>query len=204
MTLRGRLISLFPAYHILSAGAALLALIFTRDWLFLPVLIFAVYIQPVLLFRLHNVFCPLKEGRSDLSKKQYNSWWASYQFQLLFMSFPFLEAILHFFPGLFSFWLRCWGSKIGKGVNWNPRVEITDRSLVEVGDYSAFGHSVILISHVVNKGKSCNYLLYVKKVNIGSGALIGAGTQAGPGVCIESGAKVPVSQQLYINQKVAA
>lgn len=37
-------------------------------------------------------------------------------------------------PGIFSCWLRLWGAKVGRDVYWTTRLEIADRSLLEIGD----------------------------------------------------------------------
>ncbi|MDJ0694669.1 GH3 auxin-responsive promoter family protein [Mastigocoleus sp. MO_188.B34] len=33
-----------------------------------------------------------------------------------------------------TLWLRLWGSKVGEGIYWTPKIEIADRGLLEIGD----------------------------------------------------------------------
>ncbi len=200
MTYWGTFISFFPLLHLL--------VILGDCWLFfinptltsLMLVLFNIYALPVLLFRVHNKFFPLKEESSRIDLPIYSPWWASYQFQYLFNAFPFLETILRIIPGGYSFWLRLWGSQIGKHVLWTPRVEIVDRSLIDVGDHVIFGHKVIIVSHVIMKKKSGILRLYVKKVQIGSGAFIGAGSKFGPGTVIASDQIIPFETLLTVNK----
>lgn len=161
-----------------------------------------IYAMPVFLFRIHNFFLKVPEGMSRLDLPVYSPWWASHQFQAVFNAFPFLEAFLRLIPGFYSFWLRLWGSQVGKGVYWTPRVEILDRNLVSVGDRAIFGHKVILCSHAIVKKDNGSTLLYVKKVCIGPDAFIGAGSQLGPGAVIAVKQVVPFGTVLTINKKI--
>ena len=160
---------------------------------------FSIYFLPILFFRLHQSFYPYKEGRFFLDRKEYVPWWGVHQFQILFIALPALESILRLCPGLYSFWLRLWGSKIGKNVYWTPLVEILDRSNLEIGSNVIIGHKVCLLSHVINKQKS-GLILYVKNIKIGSNTLIGAGSRFGPGAIVGDGAMVPVLTDLKINE----
>jgi hypothetical protein len=192
MTFWGRTISFFPLLHmILVIGTA---------WLNYWLIPLALYVFPVLIFRLHHRLAALSEGKSRLDLPHYSPWWTSYNLQTLFHALPSLEAILRLIPGVYSFWLRCWGSSIGRGVTWTPGVEITDRSLLEIGDRVIFGHKVILVSHAISKKKSGAIWLYVKKIRIGSDSFIGAGSQFGPGTTIAPNQRVPLQTQLRINQ----
>jgi hypothetical protein len=146
---------------------------------------------PVLLFRIHEYFYPLNEGMSQLDTGTYSPWWGTHQLQMLYNSFPLLEAVLRFVPGLYSVWLRLWGSEIGHQVYWTPLVEIIDRSLLKVGDKVIFGHKSACCGHVIwyIEGK---LMLYVKKTTIGREVLVGAGSCLGPGVEIADGSHLPL------------
>ncbi|MEC4819445.1 MAG: acyl transferase, partial [Scytonema sp. PMC 1069.18] len=144
----------------------------------------------------------LKEGISYLCGQDYSPWWGSHQIQVIYITFPAIEAILRLIPGAFSLWLRLWGSQVGKGIYWTPHLEIADRGLLEIGDGVVFGHSIGLYSHII-KPKKQDLMLYVKKVKIGSNVFIGAGSHLGPGVLVEDEIFVPVNSYLFPNKAVS-
>lgn len=196
MTLGGKITALFPACHLgLIIGTFY---IFVREpspshfILFLAM----IYLLPVAVFRLHDEFFPVKEGVTDLSAPTYSPWWGGHQFQMLFIAVPALEGPIHMVPGLFSFWLRLWGSKVGKRVYWTPKVEIVDRSLVEIGDYATIGHLSVMCSHLVTpiNGRAS---LIVQKVRIGRGAMIAGKVGLGPGSTVKDGDLVKFGTTLY-------
>jgi hypothetical protein len=170
------------------------------SWLGILALLTVFYVLPLLTYWLHHLFYPLKEGVSYLQNRTYTPWWGTHQIQLIYIAFPALETILRLIPGLFSLWLRLWGAKVGKGVYWTTRLEIGDRSLLDIGDSVVFGHGIGIYSHVV-KPKKDNLMLYLKRVKIGDRAFIGAGCRFGPGVEIAPGSYLPVATDLYPNQK---
>lgn len=198
MTLLSRFFSLFPAFTLMVIVAALVLWAKNPSLVNFGLLVFSIYGFPLCAFRLINLFYPLREGNYRLDERKYSSWWGSHQIQLLYIAVPQLESILRLVPGLFSIWLRLWGSKVGKSIYWTPQVEIMDRSLMEIGDRVIFGHKVFCSSHVV-KQKSSNIVLSVKKIRIGERALIGAGSNIGPGVTVASEISVPVKTDLYPN-----
>lgn len=199
MTLLSTLLSFFPASVLLLLLASLwYCLRVPNGWnLLLPLVV--VYLYPVLAFRIHNLFKPLREGRFELTSNQYNPWWGSHQFQLIYFACPFLEGLLRTIPGAYSAWLRLWGAKIGKQVYWTPNVEIDDRPLIEIGDGVIIGHKLHFISHVIlpHKGK---LPLYVKTIKVGSGCFLGAGSRLGPGVEVADGTTLPVLTDGAVNQ----
>lgn len=196
MTLGGRLVTLFPLTHLSVILVQMYLFVKNPSLLNVLAIPFWVYVFPVLAFRLHNIFLPLGEGSWDLSLKKYNTWWGSHQFQYLFICVSWLEGFLHTVPGLYTLWLRSWGSQIGKNVFWTPKVEILDRGLVEVGDNVLVGHLVAMSSHmvIVKEGKP---LLVIKKVRIGEGSFIGADSQLGPGALVDKGQKLKPKTALY-------
>ncbi len=161
--------------------------------------LFSVFFIPVLLYRCHNFFLPLQEGKFDIIAKKYNPWYGSMQFQLIFSALPFLEGILRIIPGFYSFWLRLWGAKVGKRVYWTPNITINDRTLIEIGNDCVFGHKCEFISHVISP-RNNTMMLLVKRIKIGDDAFIGAASRFGPGVVIESGCQLPVCTDGQINQ----
>ena len=201
MTLLSTILSFFPALVMFAAIASFLWLCFSPGIYSIIALILSVYGFPLATYKIHNYFYPLKEGISYLQGTEYSPWWGSHQIQNIYITFPALEAALRLIPGAFSLWLRLWGSKVGEGIYWTPKIEIADRGLLEIGDRVVFGHGCGILSHAV-KPKKQNLLLYVKKVKIGNYAFIGAGSYLGPGVVIEDQEFVPVNSHLYPNKLV--
>ncbi|MGA9772634.1 MAG: acyl transferase [Blastocatellia bacterium] len=201
MSAMGRAISFYPAV-ILSLLAA------TGFWFaFRPtpiqpvILVLIVYLLPPLTLRLHEIFFPLGEGLSKLSEPKYSHWWGAHQIQLIYIALPQLEALLRLVPGLYSAWLRLWGSRIGRKVYWTPNVEITDRSLLEIGDGVVFGHHCKLLGHAI-KPRGGAVLLYLRRIHIGRDVFIGAGSRIGPGAVINDGSYLPVLTDVYVNQEI--
>ena len=179
MTLRSRLLSIFPAVALLfivATAARCLAtdrrgggLCCSRVRL------------PLLVFRLTNALWPVVPVRAArLDRPVYSPWWGAHQIQIVYETFPFLEAALRMVPGLYSLWLRAWGARVGKRVYYPPTMRIMDRSLIEIGDGVVFGHHVECVSHFVAKRKDA-ILLFVQTIVIESGAMVGTHVAMGPG-----------------------
>jgi hypothetical protein len=164
-------------------------------------LFFFLYGFPLSIYRIHDYFYPVSEGISYLCGKEYSPWWGSHQIQVIYITFPFLEAALRLIPGVYSFWLRLWGSSVGKNVYWTPHLEVADRGLLEIGDDVVFGNAIGIYSHVIKPRKN-DLMLYVKKVKIGSNVFLGASSALAPGVVIEDNTFVPITSHLYPNKLV--
>ncbi len=191
----------FPAMVVFSFLGVLCAFIYTWNvgYLFLSIII--IYFLPVIFFRLHGMFVPTSHKLSRLDAPSYSAWWASYQFQLVYNAFPVFEVILRLIPGMYSAWLRLWGSRIGRGVYWTPLVEIIDRHLLDVGHHVIFGHKVTCCSHVISS-KMGELRLFVKPVKIGNHVLIGAGSNLGPGTSLSDHTELPYRTYLTVNNKI--
>jgi hypothetical protein len=201
MSVRGRVISFYPTW-ILSLSAATVFWFAYRPSPIQPVfLILIVYLLPPVTLRLHEIFFPLREGLSKLSEPKYSHWWGAHQIQIIYIALPQLEALLRLVPGLYSAWLRLWGSRVGRKVYWTPNIEITDRSLLEIGDRVVFGHKCKLLGHAI-KPKGDAVILYLRAIRIGHDVFIGAGSRIGPGAVISDGSYLPVLTDVYINQAI--
>jgi acetyltransferase-like isoleucine patch superfamily enzyme len=201
VTRLGRLLLCFPAAH---AGAIVTSLGFfaaSPSLIAVLVLVAAVYALPVVTFRTLDRWRPLREGRSRLDAPVYSPWWASHQCQALFIAVPQLEGVLQLVPGCFSLWLRLWGSRVGRAVYWTPRVEIADRSLLEVGDRVVVGHKVEIYAHSIRPTRA-GLVLHVRRIVIGRDVFVGAGTRIGPGVRIADGVHVPLLSDLYPHSRL--
>lgn len=189
MTLLSKLMAFFPASVILFTGLWILFAMRAQNlFVFagaLLGLLFTVYGYPLLTFHLLQKLKPFKGTHEALDSTKYSCWWGIHQVQLIYFVFPVLEKVLKAVPGLFSAWLRLWGSKIGKNVYWTVTTEIHDRHLLNIEDGVIFGHEVRLICHVVgpHEGKMS---LYANTITIRKRAFIGAGAILGPGVKIDS------------------
>jgi acetyltransferase-like isoleucine patch superfamily enzyme len=164
-------------------------------------LIFIVYGLPLLVHKIHISFYPIEEGISYLCGKKYSPWWGSHQIQSIYIAFPAIERILRMIPGAFSLWLRLWGAKIGKNVYWTAHIEISDRTLLEIGDNVVIGHACGFYSHVI-KPKKNDLMLYVKRVKIGNNAFIGAGSYIAAGVNVVDGVFLTANTNLYPNSMI--
>lgn len=201
MNFLSRLVLLFtPSVVIIALGAFVWFCYSLNPWALL-LFLGAIYGFPLIAYRLHQLAFPLKEGISYINNKEISHWWISSQLQSLYFTFPVLEALLRLIPGLFSFWLRLWGAKIGKGVYWTPQIAIADRGLIEVGDNVIFGNWVVLIPHVVKPRKG-QLMLYIKKISIGERTFVGGSSRLAPGVKIEKESIIPANSDIYPNQKI--
>lgn len=196
MTLAGRLAALFPMLLMVGVAWAFFHFVCAPSLATAGLVLAIVYLLPLALFRLHNLFFPLVDVIMDIAQPTYSPWWTTHQLQWIYIAAPILELPLHAVPGLFSLWLRLWGSKIGRGVYWTPRTEVIDRGLLVVGDRVIVGHMAIFCSHAISpvKGKLS---LIVQHIEIGSGAFVGAEARFGPGAKIEAGQTVKVRSAHY-------
>lgn len=203
MSILGRLFLYFPSVTVFFAAASLVACAVNPSPTAAFILLLSLYGFPLFVFRLLVMFYPIKEGLSDLRNRAFSPWWASHQIQAIYIAYPMLENVLRLVPGLFSVWLRLWGSRIGKGVHWSPRIDILDRSLLDIGDKVIFGHEVKCFGHVIKK-KNSRLLLFAKRIAIGNDVFIGAGSRLGPGVTISGETVVPLLSDLYVNKRFHA
>jgi hypothetical protein len=198
MTLAGRVVALFPTAFIAGVVACVVWLCRNPGVTPALALVAVVYLVPPVLFRVHQALWPMKIGGTHLGGRVYVPWWGAHQVQVVYTAVPQLEALLRVVPGVYSGWLRLWGAKIGKRVYWTPNIDITDRSLLEVGDDVVIGHKAAIYAHLIRKTKD-NLLLYVKPIRIEDGAFIGGYSILGPGVRVKSGANIAGDSRGYPN-----
>jgi hypothetical protein len=201
MTFRARMFALFPACWMLLLCVVLLWLLVAPGAGQFAILIGVLYLLPVLCFRLHQWLWPVQEGLTRIDAPGYSPWWGSHQFQMMYGAFPALESALRLLPGVYSAWLRLWGSRVGRRVHWTPRVEIADRSLLDVGDDVVFGHLTACYAHLI-KPRHGGMVLYVRRIRIGARAFLGAGSRLGPGARIAEGTVLDVLTDVGVGQRV--
>lgn len=145
------------------------------------------YLAPPTCYRLLCRIAPSVAQRTRVGSRDFLIWWAGHQLQVVFCRFSFAEELLRLVPGLYSQWLRLWGSKIGANVYWTAGVTITDRAWLEIGDCVTFGAGVKLNAHVIALGADGTRELILARISIGGGSQIGgyslltAGTSVAPG-----------------------
>ena len=182
MTLLGWLATFFPITHLLLISAC--AIWFVHSPGVVPALTtFAItYLLPPCILQIYSLKYPTKSGRFVINQKGRCDWWIAHQLQMMYTILPFLEAFLRLMPGVYSAWLRLWGSTVGKRVYWTPLVTILDRPMLIIGDDVVFGHKVVCTSHAINKKENGDMVLILKHTQIGSKAFLGALARIGPGV----------------------
>lgn len=203
MTALGRLMALFPATLLALTVACLTWFAHAPGPLPGAALLGVLYLLPPLTFRLHAACFPLREGQTPLVGRAYSPWWGGHQIQVLYIALPQLEALLRLLPGVYSAWLRLWGSRIGRRVYWTPCIDVSDRSLLHIGDGVILGHRCGLFAHMITPVPG-NLLLYVRHIHLEPHAFIGAGANLAPGVRVKQGALVRATTQVYPNTEVAA
>jgi hypothetical protein len=172
------LLNFVPLLH---AAGSLACFLTPWPWL-APVVLYIVPLVPGRLLRASLRPAPpeILIGNGDFLR-----WWACFQCQVLFLRFPVLEEILRLIPGLYSLWLRGWGSRIGKLTYWAPQTVILDRGFLDIGDHVVFGAGVRLNPHVMERDPEP--LLRLAPVRIGDGAMIGGYSLLTAGTEIASG-----------------
>ena len=168
------LLNLVPLMHALLALACFLT---PYPWL-APVVL---YLAPLIPGRLLRESLRASSAGIAIGSPEFLRWWACFQCQVLFLRFPALEELLRLLPGVYSLWLRLWGSRIGGLTYWAPGTIILDRGFLEIGDKVVFGAGVRINPHVMQDN------LLLAPVKIGGGAMIGgyslltAGTEIAAG-----------------------
>lgn len=150
------------------------------------------YLVPPLLLRVLLLAFPLVHGTHPLGSRAFLIWWASSQPQVIFSRLPFLEELLRFVPGLYSLWLRLWGSKIGRLTYWAPGVRVMDRSLLRMGDDVVLGAGARLCAHVVSNDAAGQSVLHVGPIQIGDHSRIGGYALLSPGSIVDADEEVHI------------
>ena len=158
-----------------------------RPWLCVGVAIAWIYLLPPVFCRIVALLLPIRRETIPISSRDFFAWWISLNLQVLFSRFPALEEALRLVPGLYSLWLRLWGSKIGRLTYWAAGTQIFDRQLLRVGNHVTFGAGVRLVPHVILPDPTRHNVLLLAPihigdhVNVGGHSLLAAGTHIAPG-----------------------
>jgi len=129
------------------------------------------YLLPIIPARLLRETLRSIPAEISTTSPAFLRWWACFQCQVVFLRFPVLEEAIRLIPGLYSLWLRAWGSRIGKLTYWAPQTMILDRGFLEIGDQVVFGAGIRLNPHVMERNPEP--VLFLAPIKVGSGAMIG-------------------------------
>ncbi|MBZ5636161.1 MAG: hypothetical protein LAO55_23785 [Acidobacteriia bacterium] len=179
------ILNLFPLAHVSMMVAIAVANL--PVWVRLTGVLVSLLILPPLLARLVHALSPVRSGRIAVETPGFLAWWATAQFQMIFNRLPVIEELMRIVPGLYSNWLRLWGSRIGRLTFWSPGMVVLDREYLDLGDDVVFGAGVRLNGHVILRNRHGRLELALAPIKIGSGASIGgyslitAGTEIAPG-----------------------
>lgn len=196
MTIAAKLITLFPIIHLSLTLSQIYYFANRGNFYYLLSSLFCLYLLPILLKRIHDIFFKVKTGDSDIFAKSYCPWWTNHQLQMLYMSFPFIETAIRLIPGAYSLWLRLWGANIGKNVYWTPGVVIYDRDLLAIGDHCIIGEKALFVSHIISP-KNGRGILTTEVIRVENNAFVGAGTVLSHGCLIKEGALLKAGSELY-------
>lgn len=177
-----------PVVHVvLVATAAATPALFGRSaWLGLPSAVATLYLLPPIIARLAGA-TSLAEGTHALGGPAFRRWWLVAQIQAIFNRLTILEEALRLVPGLYSTWLRLWGSSIGGMVFWSPGTLVLDRSMLVVGRRVILGGGTRLTPHLLAPDDDGVMRLIVGRIRIGDDALIGGMSVLAPGVTVDAG-----------------
>jgi hypothetical protein len=200
MTAADRLFSYFP---LLMTALSFTALGVFAQWpspWTVALLLFVLYFLPATVQRVMFRWAPLQQGVSQIDGRKFSPWLASHHIQAFYDALPYLESLLRVVPGFYSAWLRMWGSRVGYGVEWPVRIDVLDRSLMDIGNRVVFSREVELAAHVRKKTEGGRSRVLVRTVRIGSYAFIGARARVCPGASVPSNASVPEMTVVGVNE----
>jgi hypothetical protein len=200
MTAADRLFSYFPLLMTIISLAALGVFAQWPSVWTAILLLFVVYIVPPIAQRWMLRWAKLMQGVSEIDGRKFSAWLATHHIQAFYDALPYLESLLRVFPGFYSAWLRLWGSRVGYGVEWPVRMDVLDRSLMDIGNRVVFAREVELAAHARKKTDGGRTRVLVRTVRIGSHAFIGAGSRVGPGASVPSNASVPDMTNVGVNE----
>lgn len=185
----------FPAILAAAIFASFINVVQEPSILSFGILIFLIYLLPPLLFRVINFFFPIQEGMHKLGPEHPPSpWMISLRIQLIYAVIPQFEALLNTLPGIYSVWLRLWGSKVGRMVFWAPDVKILDRGHLEIGSRCYIGSSTFSC-HLGNP-KDGETELCFRKIIIEDDVFIPAQCNIGPGAHVKKNEKLRIMTQI--------
>src|SRR5262249_28731800 len=153
MTFANQLFSYFPLLMTVLTFAALGEFAHGPSVFALLLVLGVLYVFPPIVQRIVLRWTPLKQGVSVIDAKTFSPWLAMHHIQGFYDALPQLESLLRVIPGFYSMWLRLWGSRVGYGVEWPVRMQVLDRSLMDIGNRVVFSRSVELVANLRSKSE---------------------------------------------------
>jgi hypothetical protein len=178
------LLNTIPLFHV-AAVITTAAFMPAVWWLRFIAAGLVLYLIPPLTVRTLFALGRMRAGNLALGSKDFFLWWASFQWQMIFCRLPALEEVMRLVPGLYSLWLRLWGSKIGRYTFWAPGTLILDRSFLKIGDDVVLGVGVRLNAHVGDVDEAGQRRLLLATVEIGDRCHVGGYSLLTAGTKIE-------------------
>lgn len=144
-----------------------------------------ILLLPPLLCRILSIN-RLPAGDMAVPSPEFFRWWMSWQLQMVFNRFSWIEEGIRFVPGIYSFWLRLWGARVGRLTLWSPGVRLYDRPLVRIGDDVVIGIEACLLGHFGGLDSEGRAHLIVGPVKVGDRTTVGGRALLGPGLVLEA------------------
>lgn len=178
------MLNAWPLAHL--TGAVMLAVLpgWPDWWRVLAVAAWLLLAPPLLCRVVVGSGLPVGEAKSP--SPTFFRWWMTWQLQMLFNRLPWIEEALRFIPGLYSFWLRLWGARVGRLTLWSPGVRIYDRPLLNIGDDVVLGIDTRLVGHFGGLDPEGRVTLVLGPVTLGDRTLLGGGALLAPGCTVEA------------------
>ena len=154
------------------------------------------YLLPPLLCRITLFFTGRPTGQVTTDSNTHTLWWWLFQLQLPFNRFPFIEELLRCVPGLYALWLNLWGGEVSLFAFWSPGVAVMERYHLKIEKGVILGSQAFLSGHLITKQTDGSTLLWVDKIQLDEGALVGARANIGPGCHIHKHQTVPFNAVL--------
>ena len=178
------LLNAWPLVHL--AGAILLVTLpyWSAAWRMIAAAAWVILAPPLLC---RGVIGPgLTTGVAKVPSQTFFRWWITWQLQMLFNRLPWIEEAMRLVPGLYSFWLRLWGARIGRLTLWSPGVRIYDRPFLNIGDDVVLGIDARLAGHFSRLDAHGKIMLALGPVTLGDHTTLGGGAMLAPGCTLEA------------------
>jgi acetyltransferase-like isoleucine patch superfamily enzyme len=187
------LINYLPFLNLLLLVGGVIGLYFADvlGWVSAAFALAMIYVYPIVVTRLIFAFLGKPNSRTKVFSPEFYAWWASLQMQMHFIRFPIFEEALRMIPGLYSFWLRCWGARIGKYTYWGARAKIMDRPFIQIGDYAVIGYGAGFTSHHFNMAYGKDPEFIFGEPVVGDYAIMGGMSGLAPGAEVAPGETLP-------------
>jgi len=193
--------SFYPMIHSILIFMALICFIKSPGFFNFIFLIFTTYFLSIVIWKILLSKYDFPEGAARIGKHAEggNLWLVYYNLQAVYVGTSLPETILKFIPFAYSSWLRLWGSKVGRYVNWAPGCQVVDRAHLNIGDRCLVGNLSYLSAHIMKKIDN-TYTIYVQSIEIGNDCVMSFRATIGPGAVIKDNSFLTSGQAVYPNQ----